>query len=190
MKLLASSSLGSRHIRRRMEYLNSLDKRKAAVVLRKCLPSCVWVEAMILRRPFASADAAASAARVEAGKLRPVEWLEVFSGEGDVDLRAVTAGTGTAAALKSAALDRCVDALRCVDGVVDSRMDNHHVDLAWDPVPSNKRLFGGVNYHQELTSKVTHTKSAVQADNARPSDATVAQIENKQLPRFFGGAWR
>ena len=62
-----------------MDYLNSLDRRKAAVVLRKCLPSSVWVEAMVIRRPFASIDDATSAARDVAASLREVEWNEVFA---------------------------------------------------------------------------------------------------------------
>ena len=172
-----------------MDYLNSLEKRRAAVVLRKCLPSSVWVEAMILRRPFASADAAASAARAVAEELRPCEWMEVFSGEDVEDPRCLT--EAAAAELKSECIERCVAALRRVDGVVDSRMD-HHVDLAWDPAPAKKSLVGGLDYHQTLTDKVTVTESAVRVRHATAmrQPEIEAEIENKKLPRFFGGAWR
>ena len=92
-------------------------------------------------------------------------------------------------------LERCVEVLRLVDGVVDSSMDNHHIDLSWDPTPAKKVLFGGVDYHQNLTAKVTVTESAVKDLTASqmlnaPSKAEVAAIEQKSLPRFFGGSWR
>ena len=106
--------------------------------------------------------------------------------------RAQTQGPEAAAAeLKSECIERCVAALRRVDGVVDSRMD-HHVDLAWDPAPAKKSLVGGLDYHQTLTDKVTVTESAVRVRlaTAMRQPEIEAEIENKKLPRFFGGAWR
>ena len=154
-------------------------------------------EAMVIRRPFASIDDATSAARDVAASLREVEWNEVFAsvaaGDGQRDCHRPHDPTGESA--REEMLERCVEVLRLVDGVVDSSMDNHHIDLSWDPTPAKKVLFGGVDYHQNLTAKVTVTESAVKDLTASqmlnaPSKAEVAAIEQKSLPRFFGGSWR
>jgi 2-oxo-4-hydroxy-4-carboxy-5-ureidoimidazoline decarboxylase len=63
----------------RWRRINEALADEARELLTACCGSARWVEAMLGRRPFASADAALAAARHEWFRLSPDDWREAFS---------------------------------------------------------------------------------------------------------------
>lgn len=212
-----------------LDFLNSVDKSRAAVALRKCLASSVWVEAMVVKRPFKSMEEVLATAQNLAQTLRDNEWAELLKvnatrtdelsnlesayldkfgfcfvsknekGRDDREAEICTALQQghlptELAKCKQLFTERCVQSLKTMRGELDHCVDNSRIDLSWDPQPAKKVLWGGVDYHQSVTDKITATESSVTGtsvanSNGIASDA-MAEIEAKKLPIFFGGAWR
>jgi 2-oxo-4-hydroxy-4-carboxy-5-ureidoimidazoline decarboxylase len=80
-----------------VQLLNNASPADAGELLRKCCGATGWVEAMVVRRPFASQEDLLSAADQLWWSLKEEDWLEAFRHHpviGDIDsLRAKFANT-------------------------------------------------------------------------------------------------
>ena len=65
-------------------YLNTIERRLAAVLLRKCCSSSAWVEEMVVNRPYVNFDAVKQAAYNCTRELSTSDWKEGFSGLSDI----------------------------------------------------------------------------------------------------------
>jgi len=63
----------------RWQRIDAASDDEAQDLLRTCCGSARWVERMVARRPFESADVALAAAREEWFALSPDDWREAFS---------------------------------------------------------------------------------------------------------------
>jgi hypothetical protein len=60
--------------------LNQLERKMAAVLLRKCCSSSAWVEEMVVNRPYLNFDAVKKAALITTKDMSSSDWHEGFSG--------------------------------------------------------------------------------------------------------------
>jgi 2-oxo-4-hydroxy-4-carboxy-5-ureidoimidazoline decarboxylase len=110
------------------QWLDRASAADAAAWLRTCCGAARWVERMVARRPFGSADTLQRAARQEWFSCLPEDWLEAIGHHprlGDRDaLRARFAGVTLSAAEQSgvtAASDAVLDALADANHRYESR---------------------------------------------------------------------
>ena len=60
--------------------LNGLERKIAAVVLRKCCSSSAWVEEMVVNRPYQNFQSVRQAATISNNDMSISDWQEGFSG--------------------------------------------------------------------------------------------------------------
>jgi hypothetical protein len=68
------------HINAGLVTLNSLERKMAAVLLRKCCSSSAWVEEMVVHRPYKNFDHIKNAAIITTKDLSKTDWLEGYNG--------------------------------------------------------------------------------------------------------------
>ena len=78
-----------------LDELNALPRESAADAFRACCGSSRWVDAMIARRPFASADALYSIADAIWWSLDAADWREAFSHHPRIGDRSATGWAST-----------------------------------------------------------------------------------------------
>ena len=73
-----------------IDNLNGVNKRMAAVILRRCCSSSAWVEEMVVNRPYTNFNTVKQAALNCTRDLSPSDWEEGFGGLKDISKQTQT----------------------------------------------------------------------------------------------------